>query len=44
MTSEEYNKKMHDYALEYNIDEKLKQAGKKTRFKKDMILDMKDLL
>ena len=34
MTSEEYNKKMHDYALEYNMDEQLKKAGKKTRFKK----------
>lgn len=34
MTSEEYNKKMHDYALEYNMDEQLKRAGKKTRFKK----------
>lgn len=34
MTSEEYNKKMHDYALEYKMDEQLKRAGKKTRFKK----------
>lgn len=34
MTSEEYNKKMHDYALEYNMDEQLKKAGKNTRFKK----------
>lgn len=34
MTSEEYNKKMHDYALENNMDEQLKEAGKKTRFKK----------
>lgn len=34
MTSEEYNKKMHDYALENNMDEQLKKAGKKTRFKK----------
>jgi len=25
---------MHDYALEYNMDEQLKRAGKKTRFKK----------
>lgn len=34
MTSEEYSAMMHNYALENNMDEQLKEAGKKTRFQK----------
>lgn len=34
MTTPEYNKKMHDYALHYKMDIQLKEAGKETRFKK----------
>lgn len=34
MTSEEYSIKMHNYALENNMDEQLKEAGKYTRFQK----------
>ena len=34
MTTPRYNKKMHDYALQYKMDEQLKEAGKKTRFQK----------
>ena len=34
MTTNEYNKKMHDYALQYNMGEQVKKVGKKTRFKK----------
>lgn len=33
MTSPDYNKKMHDYALKYNMDDQLRKAGKSTRFK-----------
>lgn len=34
MTTPVYNKKMHDYALYYNMDEQLKRTGLKTRFQK----------
>lgn len=34
MTSTEYNKKMHDYALDNKMDEQLRYAGMNTRFKK----------
>lgn len=33
MTSEEYNKKMSDYAYKYNMDKQLIEKGKETRFK-----------
>lgn len=34
MTSEEYNKKMSDYAYKYNMDKQLLKTGKDTRFRK----------
>lgn len=34
MTTNEYNKKMSDYAYQYNMDEQVKKVGLKTRFKK----------
>lgn len=34
MTTPEYNKKMRDYALQYNMDEQVKRVGQNTRFKK----------
>lgn len=34
MTSDEYSKKMSDYAYKYNMDEQVKTVGKGTRFKK----------
>lgn len=34
MTTDIYNRIMHDYALLYKMDEQLKRVGKETRFKK----------
>ncbi len=34
MTSTEYNKKMHNYALDNKMDEQLRCVGMNTRFKK----------
>lgn len=33
MTSPVYNKKMHDYAIKYNMDKQLEETGRNTRFK-----------
>ena len=35
LTTDVYNKKMHDYAKQYNMDDQLRKAGENTRFKKD---------
>ena len=34
MTTDIYNRMMHDYALLYKMDEQLKRVGQKTRFQK----------
>lgn len=34
MTSDDYNKKMSNYAYKYKMDSQVKRVGKKTRFKK----------
>lgn len=34
MTTDKYNKIMHDYALQYNMDKQVVRVGIKTRFKK----------